>query len=132
MQQTIGHCFIVRVSGRYVVHQQGTQKNPIFSCFSKFYPPKGSKIQIRPRNDSTQCGTRFFDVESACVAALEVPDPMRDRVTEKRKTFPSPKMAPVVGPRSNLPSTSQSGHRFLKIKVHPNLFNGSGDNREKP
>jgi len=85
MQQTIGHCFIVRVSGRYVDHQQGTQKNPIFSCFSKFYPPLGSKIQIRPRNDSTQCGTRFFDVESARVAALEVPDPMRDRVTDKKR-----------------------------------------------
>ena len=113
MQQTIGHCFIVRVSGRYVVHQQGTQKNPFFSCFSKFYPPKGSKFQIRPRNDSTQCGTRFFDVESARVAALEVPDPMRDRVTEKKGTrFPSPKMAPVVGLRSSFHSTSQSGHSF--------------------
>ena len=87
MQQTIGRRLKVLVSGRYVVYQQGTQKDPNFSCFSKFDPPKGSKIQILPRNDPTQCGTRFFDVESACVAALELPDPKRDRVTQKRDTI---------------------------------------------
>ena len=60
--------------------------------FFEILPPKGSKFQIPPRNDSTQCGTRFFDVESACVAVLEVPDPKRDRVTEKKgHDFPQPK-----------------------------------------
>ena len=78
----------MHISGRYAANKKGIQKTPHFSCFAKFNPPKGSKIQIPPRNDSTQCGTRFFDVESACVAVLEVPDPKRDRVTEKRDTIP--------------------------------------------
>src|SRR5208282_6236930 len=107
----------MHISGRYAAHQKGTQKNPIFSCFFKFYPPKGSKIQIRPRNDSTQCGTRFFDVESARVTALEVPDPMRDRVTEKKvHDFPHPKWRRWSDRGQTSPVHHKVGTVFLKLK----------------
>ena len=103
----------MHISGCYAAHKKGTPKTPHFSCFSKFNPPKGSKISILPRNDSTQCGTQFFYVDSARVAVVEVSEPIGDRGTKKIYTrFPSPKMAPVVGPRSNFPSTSQSGYSF--------------------
>jgi hypothetical protein len=91
--QHVGHAtnnrslFTSAYFGALCCEQKGYPKKPHFSCFSKFNPHKGSKIQIPPRNDPTQCGTRFFDVESACVAVLEVPNPKRERVTEKRDTI---------------------------------------------
>ena len=132
IQLTLSQRLKMHISGRYAAHKKGTPKNPHFSCFLKFYPPKGSKIQIRSRYVSTGSGIRLFGAESARVAVVEVSELMRDRGTQKETRFPSAKMAPLVGPRSNFPTTSQSGHVILKFKIHPNRFNGSGDNREKP
>ena len=111
----VGHATINRPSfksayfGALCWAPTGYQKKPQFFMFLKIWPPKGSKIQILPRNDSTQCGTWFVDVDSALEAALEVPNPMRERVTEKRKNI-------------SLTQNGAGGRTAVKLSQHLGKF----------